>query len=153
MVWTKSEMKMISKLFEPLQKFTLQDFLTTQQLKAIEMYPAAAANLQNKAWNLPKVRTRNNKQYIYAIASAHGIMLMASWYHAHGITCPWYHPWYHGKCVIINLFIGSHVSYLFPSIMPFGYGRRIQIVERYHSSNALAFECQFQIGVLVYCRN
>ena len=73
MVWTKSEMKMISKLFEPLQKFTLQDFLTTQQLKAIEMYPAAAANLQNKAWNLPKVRTRNNKQFIYTIASAHGI--------------------------------------------------------------------------------
>ena len=57
MVWTKSEMKLISKLFEPLQKFTLNDFLTIEQLKAIEIYPAAAANLQNKAWNLPKVRT------------------------------------------------------------------------------------------------
>ena len=57
MVWTKGEIKMISKLFEPLQKFSLQDFLTIDQLKAIEIYPAAAANLQNKAWNLPKVRT------------------------------------------------------------------------------------------------
>ena len=64
MVWTKGEMKMISKLFEPLQKFTLHDFLTHDQLKAIEIYPAAAANLQNKAWNLPKVRTRNNNIFM-----------------------------------------------------------------------------------------
>jgi len=62
MVWTKGEIKMISKLFEPLQKFTLHDYLTIEQLKAIEIYPAAAANLQNKPWNLPKVSTRNKKK-------------------------------------------------------------------------------------------
>ena len=61
MVWTKGEMKMISKFFEPLQKFTLHDYLTIEQLKAIEVYPAAAANLENKVVNLPKVNIRNKK--------------------------------------------------------------------------------------------
>ena len=69
-------MKMISKLFEPLQKFTLADFLTIEELKAIEIYPAAAANLQNKAWNLPKVQTRNkNAIYLfYRITSIVGVL-------------------------------------------------------------------------------
>ena len=78
MVWTKGEIKMISKFFEPLQKFTLHDYLTIEQLKAIEVYPAAAANLENKVVNLPKVNTRNEKKQLICLIGSYVSSLYSS---------------------------------------------------------------------------